>query len=151
VWTGTSVILIGGTDQPLGETPCAPVGGLPEDPETFLVTPAQSDEGNRIVTTWEWTRPDEPPPAHLGTEFVALWTANELTVIQDVPQLDTLAAVRYTPASGTVNLPLPDPGTVVTETDFTGVWNTGSIVVWGGRDENGRPTADGALLILPDR
>ncbi len=151
VWTGTSVLIVAGTGEPAGEDPCAPGDALLVDPESFLVTPEPLDEGDEVATVWTWERPDEPPPEHLGTDAVGLWTANELTIIQEVPNLDTVAALRYTPEGGTSNLPLPDPGVISTRTGFTGVWNTGSILLWGGIDTNGEPTNLGGLLILPDR
>ena len=128
------------------------------DPEALLLTPPPTDteEGGKF----EWSPPDEPAPQHLGSDFQALWTANEATVIQAVPQLDTLAAVRYSPAKGSASLPLPNPGTIGPLRGFTTVWINGGIIAWGGVEPQSTThpgitvftfSNDGAVLVLPDR
>ncbi len=141
-----------------GETSTLNPEALVDDPEALLLTPPpeDDDEGG----TFQWSAPEQPAPRHLGSDFRALWTANEATVLQAVPQLDTLAAVRYSPSEGSESLPLPNPGTIGPLRGFTTVWINGGIIAWGGVDPD--PTTqpgvssfsfsnDGAVLVLPDR
>ncbi len=151
LWTGARVVYMGGTAEPAGDDPCGPIDGLPTDPPSWTITPELIDSGTEVVTVWEWGKPEDPPNEHLGTEFSAIWTANEATIIQRVPQLDTIAATRYRPSGGSENLPLPQPGVIGASDQFTSVWINGGIIVWGGVDEDDLPTNDGAILVLPDR
>lgn len=158
LWSGTQIVYLGGTSLSLSlddaaedARACAPIKDLPFDPDPYTLTPAVQDVGVAVNVEWTWDVPKHPPPEHLGASFQAIWTASEATVLQTVKQLDTIAASRYTPEGGTVNLPLPDEDTVGKNTGFTAIWVNGGVVVWGGRDGAGAPTNNGAELILPDR
>ncbi len=153
LWNGKGqIIILGGSSDPSPDGNCAPALELPIDPESWLINVDVKDDGSQIITTWEWVEPDEQPIGHMGTSFSALYTANEVTIVQLVRVLDSLAATRYWPDDGSQNLPLPDQKRIlITSYGFTAIWINGGIVVWGGVEEDGRLTNRGAILVLPDR
>ncbi len=183
LWTGSDVLFLGGTAARVDVTnqaEAAPVcrgtastelgqgsdaaqppalEALIDDPEAWLLSitdPEKLTDQPKI----DWSLPDAAPPNYLGSDFEALWTSNEATVLQAVPQLETLAAVRYSPKEGTTTLPVPGSDIFGAARGFTSIWINGGVVVWGGivpvdRVEPGADTVefsnDGALLVLPDR
>jgi hypothetical protein len=133
---------------------------LLEDPEALILEPPEDPPSEGAIPQFQWTLPEQPPPRHLGSDFRALWTANEATVLQAIPQLDTLAALRYSPTEGTTSLPLPGATVIGPVRGFTTVWINGGVIAWGGVSSMDEPAPggddlaysnEGALLVLPDR
>lgn len=108
VWTGTKMIVWGGTDSS--------ASGAQYDPQT---------------DTWSAMSPGDPDAGY--RESAVVWTGNQMIVWSGYNRFDTLvpSGQRYSPATDTWT-PISTIGAPSPRTTTVGVWTAGQMFVWGG-------------------
>jgi len=115
VWTGSEMIIWGGTDR-----------------KGFLNTGARYDPA---IDGWTPTNTDHAPSAR--DTHSAVWTGREMIVWGGVTDPSSVGTGgRYDPATDTWQ-PTSTVGAPVSRRDHTAIWTGAAMIIWGGVDPTG--------------